>query len=304
MLVIIPIGLIRSLCCPERSPSYSYHGPPTVIGPNGMTTVPAQRTFSMNVKFICGLGITQIVIGLLTAVLAIVAKAVFHHNYSVNENCSGIWFGIWILITGIVGVMSAKKPKQTSINGVNMGFNIVCCVVSFFVGRFFLSGFVHYKDCNLLDVYDNLNDTYDYQLFRDCYDDKKVGAPIFATIMGLMILEFIISMTISITCCRNSGCCCRSNTSGALVMNEHPTPTDLVSPNGVVVSGQCQYPGQQTVYPPQSAAGYPPQSQVIYPAGVYPNHKQCFTTTAHMGGVQNLAYSNQMTHAQLPLYAK
>ena len=81
-------------------------------------------------------------IGALTVLLGIIAIAVFRYGYWVNGSGSGIWFGIWILITGIIGVMSAKNPQQTSLNGVNMGFNIVCTVVSFFVGIFYIIALV------------------------------------------------------------------------------------------------------------------------------------------------------------------
>ena len=74
--------------------------------------------------------------------LGIIAVTGFHHGFWVNGSGSGIWFGIWILITGIIGVMSAKNPQQTSLNGVNMGFNIVCTVVSFFVGIFYIIALV------------------------------------------------------------------------------------------------------------------------------------------------------------------
>ncbi|MEO0685361.1 MAG: CD20-like domain-containing protein [Cyanobacteria bacterium J06649_11] len=87
-------------------------------------------------------GITQIVFGILALLFGIGTVAGFNNYYWVNRSGSGIWFGIWIIITGIIGVLSAKKPAEISLNGCNMGFNIVCTCVSFFVGIFFLVALV------------------------------------------------------------------------------------------------------------------------------------------------------------------
>jgi len=268
---------------------------PTVAQPQ--IVVPANNPHGMNVKSIRGLGITQIVIGALTVLLGIIAIAVFEYGYWVNGSGSGIWFGIWILITGIIGVMSAKNPQQTSLNGVNMGFSIVCCVVSFFVGIFYIVALVYYSNCESYWSYNHWTSSR-YQRYDPCYNDKDSGTAIYAILMILMIAEFFISMAVSIVCCQNG--CCRSSAAGGVIIQQQPGPT-IVSSTGVVMSSQAQYPAQQVVYPPQSVAGYPPQSvagyppqsQVVYPAGGYPN-QQYVTTAAPMGGVPQPAYSNQM----------
>lgn len=82
------------------------------------------------------LGITQIVFGILTIIFGIVATAGVS-EFWVNQSGSGIWFGIWITFTGVIGVLSARQPTNVGLNGTNMGFNICCTVVSFFVGIFF-----------------------------------------------------------------------------------------------------------------------------------------------------------------------
>lgn len=110
------------------------------------------KEFSWNVKLILVLlniiiiivfkGITQIVFGVLALIFGIATAAGFSGFYWVNRSGSGIWFGLWIILSGIIGVLSAKRPTERSLNGCNMGFNIVNTVVSFFVGIFFIVALV------------------------------------------------------------------------------------------------------------------------------------------------------------------
>ena len=56
----------------------------------------------------------------------------------VNLSRTGIWFGLWIVVTGIIGVFSARQPHGGTLNAVNIGFNIACTVLSVLSGVFFL----------------------------------------------------------------------------------------------------------------------------------------------------------------------
>ena len=42
-----------------------------------------------------------------------------------------IMVGIWIITSGVIGVMLAKQPTSNCLHGCNMAFNIVCAVGSF-----------------------------------------------------------------------------------------------------------------------------------------------------------------------------
>ena len=66
-----------------------------------------------------------------------IASTATSPKYWAGQSGSGIWFGLWILITGIIGFLSARKPFNTSLNGTNMAFNIVSTVVSMVIAIFY-----------------------------------------------------------------------------------------------------------------------------------------------------------------------
>lgn len=76
------------------------------------------------------LGITQIIIGIVSVGCGIGAAAGLHKNW-VNGGGYAIWGGIWIIITGILGVSSASNPNNRCLVGTSMAFNIVSTVISF-----------------------------------------------------------------------------------------------------------------------------------------------------------------------------
>ena len=79
-------------------------------------------------------------IGFLTLVFGIVTVTVLNKRFWVNESGAGVWFGIGIIITGVIGIASSKKPIATGLNGCNMAFNIVCSSLSVIVEIFFAIG--------------------------------------------------------------------------------------------------------------------------------------------------------------------
>ena len=85
------------------------------------------------------LGITQIVIGSLTLLVGIIAAAIMNHFW-VNRSGAGIWGGLWILVTGVLGVFSASHPSNGCLNGVHMAFNIITTCLSFIDGIMFVVG--------------------------------------------------------------------------------------------------------------------------------------------------------------------
>jgi len=82
------------------------------------------------------------VFGALSLIFGIASVAAFQYSYWINASGSGIWFGLWILITGIIGFFSTKNPAQNGLNCTNMAFNIVCTIFSFFVGISYISAIV------------------------------------------------------------------------------------------------------------------------------------------------------------------
>ena len=79
------------------------------------------------------------VIGALTLILGISATTAIS-KYWVNASGGGIWGGIWILITGILGIVSASQPTNGCLNGTHMAFNIIASIVAFIDGIMFSVG--------------------------------------------------------------------------------------------------------------------------------------------------------------------
>lgn len=85
-------------------------------------------------------GIAQICIGSLTLLLGIIAIAALSYDYWLQRSGGGIWGGLWILVTGIIGLVSSYKTDVGSLNGLNMAFNIIATIVAFLDGIFFAIG--------------------------------------------------------------------------------------------------------------------------------------------------------------------
>jgi len=250
--------------------------------------VPTTHPTSMNIPVIRGLGITQIVIGALNIILGI-ATAAGMSVYWVNSSGSGIWFGVWILITGIIGVLSAKQPQNRGLNGTNMGFSIVCTVVSFFVGIFFAVALSYFASCDKYRYYYWSSGRYQ----NGCYEDKGVGTALYSILLISMIAEFFISMVASIYCCQ--GGCCQPTTAGAVVIHQQ-TPTYITtSTTGVATS---QYAAPVSNYPPPGYTQPPPVYQTkgdSYPpqTGAYPAQAEAYPPQAGAYPPQTGAYPPQ-----------
>lgn len=267
--------------------------------------IPAVTPSGMNIPVIRGLGITQIVIGALNIILGIAVIPALSAGYWVNSSGSGIWFGIWILITGIIGVLSSKSPQNRGLNGTNMGFSIVCTVVSFFVGIFFAVAVAYFAACNEYNSYNRYD--YRYRYRNGCYGDKGAGTALYALLLISMIAEFFISMVASIYCCQ--GGCCQQSTAGAVIIQQQAQPTYITTSSAGVVTSQYappmsnyppatgyappqqQYQTKSDAYPPQNGA-YPPQSGAYPPqGGAYPPQQYA---PAPMGmATTNTTYSSQ-----------
>ena len=80
--------------------------------------------------------------GAVTLIFGIIPIAAIS-NYWVNQTSCGIWFGVWIIVTGIIGVCSVQIHKHKEVlNAINLSFNIVCAVISFIAAGLFIVGIV------------------------------------------------------------------------------------------------------------------------------------------------------------------
>lgn len=77
-----------------------------------------------------GLGITQIVIGVLLAIFGIIAAAINPgYTYWATAGHTPIWGGILVLVTGIIGILYAKNTGNGCLKGWTIALNIILCII-------------------------------------------------------------------------------------------------------------------------------------------------------------------------------
>jgi len=229
---------------------------------NAMGNVAVQHNVSQPnfVSATRGLGITQIILGSLTILFGIAAAASLH--YWVGNVGFGIWGGIWILIGGILGVMSAGNPTNSNLNGTNMAFAIVSCVICSLHFIFYCIAITYFRHY------------YSYCSYWTCsYRSNSTGVALYVILLLLVIAEFVAALSAAIYCCKSNNCC-QSGTQGTVVFQ--PAQQVVFQPAPVVSSGYpapvSAYPGQQvsfvTTMPPPGAYNppqYTPQAKAFEP---------------------------------------
>ena len=91
-----------------------------------------------------GLALTQLIIGISSFILGIVI-AILSMDYS---NYQGIWGGVWIFVTGIIGIASSRNSNSRCVTGTYMAFSIVSTVVTFASGLLSSLGISYYSSCD------------------------------------------------------------------------------------------------------------------------------------------------------------
>jgi len=98
-----------------------------VIVPNRFV-MPNGRRY--NNHLVMGLGITQLSLGTLVIFVSIIAMIRIDYYY-VPVHLFAISGGIWVIVTGIMGIISSRKPYNGCLGGTYMGFNIVSSFLTF-----------------------------------------------------------------------------------------------------------------------------------------------------------------------------
>ncbi|XP_057299753.1 membrane-spanning 4-domains subfamily A member 8-like [Hydractinia symbiolongicarpus] len=221
----------------------------TVIGPAPAPHVVVPTTQStLNVAAVRGLGITQIIIGIVSVGCGIVAAVGLHSNW-VNSVGYAIWAGIWIIITGILGVSSASNPNNRCLVGTSMAFNFVSTLISFSHGITYAIALWLYSSCSSYAYYYYNYYNYNRYYFKDsfgCNKHKKVGMAIYGVLLVCMIVEFFVALVAAILCRRACCSCCRGSSQS----------------RGVVFQTQPQY---VTTHTGQTNQGYPVTAGVMNP---------------------------------------
>ena len=57
--------------------------------------------------------------------------------YWVNNSGTAIIAGIWIIVTGVIGVCSSQQKQNSCLNGTHMAFNIITTIGTFIDGCIF-----------------------------------------------------------------------------------------------------------------------------------------------------------------------
>ena len=77
--------------------------------------------------------VAHIAIGAITMLLGIAAAAEIRY-YWVDTNLLAVAVGIWVIITGTLGVCSCRQNQNSCLNGTHMAFCIIAMVGAFTEG--------------------------------------------------------------------------------------------------------------------------------------------------------------------------
>ncbi|KAL9961606.1 hypothetical protein ACROYT_G030578 [Oculina patagonica] len=246
-----------------------------------------------------GLAVAQMVFGALMIVFGVASVfAVGHWSSYVGF---GIWVGIWVLISGILGYIGAKDnftPNKCLI-GCFMGFSITACVIAgvmFICYCFAVADFARILRCSKREMAAN-------------------GAGLGSCLLIFSMVEFFLAIASSIYCCAAVCCSTLSGAVGTTVTNQqvmyvqpqHMYPGAqggmiIVQPSGAVTTMPQGYPvaGQQQVYIPQQPV---PMQQPAYwavPSGSTPSG---VVTVPYAGAAATQMQNQGQDHEKPPPYS-
>jgi len=252
-----------------------------------------QQQKKMKVKAIRGMAITQIVLGVLSVIAGLSMLLLDKTNYRGLDGNG--YFGIpamisgfWIVVTGIIGLVSSRKPTSNCWNGTHMTFNIVSAFLAFGIVVTLSFAIIILSRCVYYPYYSNnsylpygarpsFNTPYpNYQELPRKVCSKNVGGIALAGFLVFFhVVDFFIALASSILCCIYScsgtnGCCAENQkvyvTYQPQQMQQMYTTTSSAG-NIIVSAPPTSYPVSVPHYAPQSTAYYPNQavvSQVNY----------------------------------------
>jgi len=248
-----------------------------------VNVIEEQRRAPTNLCCVKGMAITQLVIGALTVVLGIAAVAAIPNYSWMRDSGSGIWGGIWITVTGIIGVVSAWNWKNRCLDGVYLAFSIISTITCFVTGIIYIIAVAWYSWHRFCSYY------WDGWRLRERWcqtDDSALGLHV--VLMLLAITEFFISIIASCISCAN-GCCGGSNHNTTVVLQPQPQIAMITTttPNAPMTTYQqpqpmmMMQPHTQLQPPPPPVytqkptnVVYPQQTNPAYPPATSPYHTQ------------------------------
>ncbi|CAH3123308.1 unnamed protein product, partial [Porites lobata] len=205
-----------------------------------------------------GLAFTQMIFGS----SMIVAGAIDHWSTKAGF---GIWVGIWVLISGLLGCIGAKDvtiPNKCMI-GCFMGFSITACIIAgimFICYCVTLQELSHITHCRADNFWWSL-DTYCYS--RSERNKASFGLEVGSCQLTFSVVVFFVALASSIYCCK--AVCCGVPPIGRVASQQvmcippqqiYPggqAGVVVIQPSGAIASTSHFYlfaAGQQTVFLP------------------------------------------------------
>lgn len=191
--------------------------------------VPAQQpatTYNINVRATKTLGTISTVIAVLLLALGI-AQAVLAAVEPMFSAASGIWCGLFILVAGVLGLNSAKRPQNGCLIGCTMAFNIVVMVASSFaygttgvgIALWSIKKAEHHYRSIPEPVYDGYYDQHRVYVDPDDGSRALAGIAVNSIVMFLLCIEWVVALIAAIFFC--TGCCCRPR-GGMIIQQAQP----------------------------------------------------------------------------------
>ncbi|KAM7431341.1 hypothetical protein ABFA07_018081 [Porites harrisoni] len=195
-------------------------------------------------RVLIGLAFTQMIFGssMIVAGITSILGAIDHWSTKAGF---GIWVGIWVLISGLLGCIGAKDVRDPNkcMIGCFMGFSVTACIIAgimFICYCVTLQELSHIIHCRAEDFWWSL-DTYCYS--RSERNKASFGLEVGSCQLTFSVVVFFVALASSIYCCK--AVCCG------------------VPPVGGVASQQVMYIPPQQIYPGGQAGVV-----VIQPSGV------------------------------------
>jgi len=228
-----------------------------------------RHEMKVNSKGIVGLGITQILAGaanmMFGLVLIIISRKDGFDDYGWS-GIGGIAFGMWITITGCLGVMSSRRPASKCYNGMHLGFSITACIFNLAGITMFAFIFAYLQRCRR--IYQDYGHTGIHSNWYDNYrcEDRTVSKAIAGCLLILHVIDFFVGLTSAILCCIYSckAGCCGDNNQVLVVQPGYPHQQFVItsSAGNTVMSSAQHFPVSAAYYPTQSAPAYYPNQPI------------------------------------------
>ena len=196
-----------------------------------------------------GISIAQFIIGSLSLILGIVI-VILGVRPSIGL---GIWGGIWIVVTGIIGiVLSSNSNNGCCFTGTYLAFSIVSTIVAS-INIILLSILIAVSGHCRMSVSDSwMQDGW------KCFINMSRTHGLYIPLLLLMIVEFFTSIVASAYSCKRSTCCVQQQPAivitqtqqpGQMLTTRSPQFVTIMATPGQTYSGQViSQPHGQPVY--------------------------------------------------------